>query len=416
MSRQTGDASSSPAVGARALLTTDAIRERCGRILEAGIAGRLKHFEVHLDALDAIAERVVATTKERYPDLDIPYHSRWGHLRVGGVDRVADFEQRITDCDPMEQGRKRFELIIPSVLLDAGAGKSWTYREGRADYGRSEGLAVASYHLFTSGELSSQKADPLRADADGLAGFEADTLREAFHVRDDNPLVGVEGRADLLQRLGSAIVEQEEIFGPDGRLGGLFDYLVAEAGDARRLPATRVLDAVLRGLGSIWPGRTQVAGVDLGDSWRHPEAGGDGDLEGIVPFHKLSQWLSYSLLEPLERAGIEVVDLDALTGLAEYRNGGLFIDGGALVPKYSAVLGEPHAPDSEVVVEWRALTVALLDRLAPMVRDRLGLDASSFPLAKVLEGGTWHAGREIARERREDGTPPLRIESDGTVF
>ena len=81
-----------------------------------------------------------------------------------------------------------------------------------------------------------------------------------------------------------------------------------------------------------------------------------------------------------------------------------------------AVLAEAHAPSSEIVVEWRACTVALLDRVAERVRDKLGLDAKSFPLAKVLEGGTWQAGRELARERRPDGTPPIRIASDGTVF
>ena len=45
-----------------------------------------------------------------------------------------------------------------------------------------------------------------------------------------------------------------------------------------------------------------------------------------MPLHKLSQWLAYSLIEPLQRAGIAVTDIDGLTGLAEYRNGGLFID------------------------------------------------------------------------------------------
>jgi len=47
--------------------------------------------------------------------------------------------------------------------------------------------------------------------------------------------------------------------------------------------------------------------------------------DGLVPIHKLSQWLSYSLVEPLMAAGIEVTDLDGLTGLAEYRNGGLLV-------------------------------------------------------------------------------------------
>ena len=75
-----------------------------------------------------------------------------------------------------------------------------------------------------------------------------------------------------------------------------------------------------------------------------------------------------------------------------------------------------HTPDAEIIVEWRALTVALLDRVAAHVRDLLGLSAQAYPLAKVLEGGTWRAGRRIARAKRGDGSPPLRLVSDGTVF
>ena len=73
-------------------------------------------------------------------------------------------------------------------------------------------------------------------------------------------------------------------------------------------------------------------------------------------------------------------------------------------------------PFSEEVVEWRALTVILLDRLANRLRQRLGVDSAAFPLPKVLEGGTWAAGREIAAERRPNGEPPLPIASDGTIF
>jgi hypothetical protein len=60
--------------------------------------------------------------------------------------------------------------------------------------------------------------------------------------------------------------------------------------------------------------------------------------------------------------------------------------------------------------------VALRDEIAPLVAMRLGLASENFPLARVLEGGTWAAGRLIARERRSDGGPPIRISSDGTVF
>jgi hypothetical protein len=156
-----------------------------------------------------------------------------------------------------------------------------------------------------------------------------------------------------------------------------------------------------------------VGGVPVGDVWPHPFAGGGGEGAGLVPFHKLSQWLAYSLFEPIERAGNTVVGQDALTALPEYRNGGLLLDAGVLALRDPREAERRHAVGSELVVEWRALTVALIDELAVAVRARLG--KPDLPLACVLEGGTWAAGRELARERR-GGDPPLAIDSDGTVF
>jgi hypothetical protein len=81
-----------------------------------------------------------------------------------------------------------------------------------------------------------------------------------------------------------------------------------------------------------------------------------------------------------------------------------------------AEVGRAHAVGSTLVVEWRALTVALLDRLAASIRRRLRMDAEALPLAKILQGGTWAAGRQIARKLRPDGAPPLAVIGDGTVF
>jgi uncharacterized protein DUF1688 len=68
---------------------------------------------------------------------------------------------------------------------------------------------------------------------------------------------------------------------------------------------------------------------------------------------------------------------------------------------------------SEIVVEWRALTVTLIDDLAEHVR--AALDRPQLPLACILEGGTWAAGREFAARLR-NGEPPLRVRSQGNVF
>jgi len=360
------------------------------------------HWRLDLARLPDVVARVVRLMSARYASpAAIPYHSRWRHFATGGHDRIAAFGARLREegADAERRLQAHVELVITSVLIDAGAGGAWSFREPGTDVvaDRSEGLALASYHLFAGGGLSSDPAVPLRADPDGLLSVSEETLARAFQVTEANPLVGLGGRVTLLRRLGAAM-----------RGGHPADQMRARA-KGGVLPAATILEVVLESLSTIWPGRHEIAGVNLGDVWPHPRL-------GLVPFHKLSQWLTYSLVEPLELGGIRVIDLDALTGLPEYRNGGLFIDAGVLVPRDDGLLAGVHAVGSEAVVEWRALTVALLDRTALEVRRALNVRAGVLPLAKVLEGGTWSAGREIARERRPDGGPPLRVESDGTVF
>jgi hypothetical protein len=401
----------------RALRTPEAVRARAQMVLRAAEAGRSAHFALDQDRLGPAAALVVDRIRADYPDLAIPFHSRWRHFEVAGADRAEALLDLPGIGDADERARIRFDLVIPSVLLDAGAGAAWRWIEpsSGATFARSEGLALASLELFARGLLARDPARPLRADASALRALDAAALADVFQVRADNPLVGLDDRARLLNRLGAAIERDPERFGRPARLGHLYDYLKAQAQD-RRLPARAVLITLLDGLAPIWPGRIALGGHNLGDVGRHPAARTDDLTSGLVPFHKLSQWLAYSLIEPLEEAGIEVTELDALTALAEYRNGGLLIDAGVLVPKHAAVLGAAHAADSEVVVEWRALTVALIDRLADLVRRELALSSAQLPLAKILQGGTWSAGRALARQRRADGSPPMRVLSDATLF
>ncbi|HET7545725.1 MAG TPA: URC4/urg3 family protein [Polyangiaceae bacterium] len=393
------------------LQTTRAIRERCERVFEAARAGELEHWLLDEGKLPEVATRVAKLTQHNYPDLTrIPYHGRYRHFDVGGVPRLSQFDAKIAGFSREEQLAARFELVITSVLLDAGAGATWRYRAlDGASYTRSEGLAVASYELFLAGTLGGSRAAP-RADAVGLTGLSARVLGDAFQVSDDNPLTGLEGRAALLRRLGDVVALAPEYFGSSerARLGNLGVWLLHSARDGR-LEASAILAVVLRELGPIWRGRPHLAGHSLGDVWPHSRF-------GFVPFHKLSQWLSYSLFEPLEAAGLTIVGADALTGLAEYRNGGLYFDAGVLNLRDPNAAERVHAASSDLVIEWRALTVALLDRTAALVQKLLGVGAETLPLARVLEGGTWRAGRAIALERRSDGRPPLQIDSDGTVF
>ncbi len=401
------------------------VRARCQAVLRATESNVSEYFRIDRRQLPAVAERVAALTLRRFPDLKIPYHSRWRHFEAGGLDRKPQLDALLQGRSTADAARARFDLTVVSVLLDAGAGPSWQYTEPGTGQvlSRSEGLGVASWHAFLQGTFSATAADPLRADGAVLERVDGAALRALFQSSPSNAIVGLDGRAGLLQRLGAALrAEVARLGGVEARPGLLFDRLTA-AGTLTTVSATQVLREVLRVLGPIWTSGSRVQGLPAGDVWPQRWAGaaaGDGSEDpttgGYVPFHKLSQWLTYSLLEPLQWAGVTVTGLDALTGLPEYRNGGLLLDGGVIVPRDPRLLSRTWKPQDDFIVEWRALTVALLDEVAVLVRQQLGQSAEQMPLACVLEGGTWAAGREIAREKRGDGSPPLKIESDGTIF
>ena len=464
------------------------IRVRCAAVVASVEANNSANFRLDRDALGAVADRVAALTLRRYPDLRIPFHSRWRHFEAGGIDRRAELDELLQGRDRAERARVHFDLTVVSVLLDAGAGPRWHYteskvldalalpaqhhgsddllalldraarpkgaddaapavaasdKEGDADdappatalpmapvgpgpqrqtYTRSEGLGVASLRAFMAGAFSSHKDDALRCDAAALQAVDPAALRGIFQATPSNPMVGLEGRAGLISRVGEALAAEAARDGVPARPGLLFDR-VTDHGKRSEVSAAEVLGEVLRVFAPIWKSGSLVQGLPAGDVWPHRWAGnetGSGEpnptTAGWVPFHKLSQWLTYSLLEPLQWAGVQVTGLDALTGLPEYRNGGLLLDGGVIVPRNPRDLETTWKVGDEFIVEWRALTVMLLDELAVLVRQRLGRTAEQLPLACILEGGTWAAGREIAQELRADGSPPLKIDSDGTIF
>lgn len=387
-----------------------AIREKTNMLYELSLAGKT-NFKVNEQKLPEIANFVLEVIKQNYPDLKIPFHSRWGHFRVGKIDRVKDLEAKIKNLDPVEQARIKLDLVITSVLLDAGAGPDWKFNENGNSFNRSEGLGVASFHMFMENKFSTDGT--LKADANKLVTISAKDIEEAFQVSSTNPLVGTEGRATLLKGLGKTILAKKEIF-KDSRPGNIIDHLMAKHGS--EMKATDILAAVLEHFGDIWPSRITFEGVNLGDVWSHPALGEKNSFESFVPFHKLSQWLTYSLIEPIMEAKIKVTDVSKMTGLAEYRNGGLLIDRGLIELKDKAQYEVAHKPDSEIIIEWRALTIVMLDKIADLVRGKLEYSPEEFPLAKVLEGGTWWAGRIAAKELRADSSPPLKLDSDGTVF
>jgi Protein of unknown function (DUF1688) len=408
-------------MSAHDLLSAAAVRSAAHRMLNEALDGQCVHWTVDLDHMQAVADDVAATTRLAYPDLIVPLHARWRHFEVGGGNRWTEIESQQPWSTKIARARAAFDLAIISVLLDAGSGGQWRWHDllTGQHYRSSEGLALASFALFCSGQLSAISDDPLRVDARRLAAIEEATLVSAFQVSPGNPLVGVSNRAGLLRRLGTVCQRHPDLFEASDclRPGNLADVVLARA-KQDTIPTETILAIVLEALGEIWPDNLVLNGVPLGDSWIYRRwQRNDGLIaQSILPFHKLSQWLTYSLIEPTEAMGVRVTELDRLTGLAEYRNGGLFVDHGVLVPRDPKQLEQSHDVSSAFIVEWRALTVAFLDRLHPLVCERLNKSAAEFPLACLLEGGTWAAGRALAKRKRAGGSSPVRITSDGTIF
>lgn len=391
------------------LLSTAAVRSQAARVTEHVRAGN-GIFRIDESKLDACADLVADVTRTQYPDLSVPYHSRWRHFHVTGSALAEELDTALAGVEPVEAARVGVDLVIPSVLLDAGAGPDWTFRpRGTAQpTGRSEGLGLASLQMFLNGAFSSDPATPCRTDGPALAAIDASALSAAFQVAGDNPLLGVDGRVGILTALGEVVCQRSDWF-PTKRLGELVDTVLAGSDSVQ---VDNLFAVVLELLEPIWPDRVTLDGRRLGDAWYY-EPFGDGP-SAVIPFHKLSQWLTYSLCETFIRSGIEVNGVETLTGLPEYRNGGLLLESGVLVLDDPALADQAHRPESQLIVEWRALTVTLLDEIANRVR--LRLDRPGMTLAEILEGGTWAAGRRLAFARTPAGTPPLKLDSDGTLF
>jgi hypothetical protein len=385
------------------LLSLKAILERSDQVLALAEQGKTP-FKINWNQIDLVAHRVVETTLARYPDLNIPFHSRWTHFDQG---RLKEWGGKSSTWSATDRIRAEIDLIVISVLLDAGAGAHWMYTDPKSNtkVGKSEGLALASFDAFNAGRFSKTISQIPFVDSASLESLTVEILKKHFQVSDQNPMDGLEGRVKLLNTLG-AVLKKANLQRPSDLFQDFFGK--------KEVDATRLLRRVQDGFGEIWPGRLILEGIPMGDVWTLKILG-DG-VKGLVPFHKLSQWLTLSLADCFWRAGVQVSGREQFTALAEYRNGGLLIDSELIELRDASLRSQKHLVNSELVVCWRSLTVALMKPLAEAIRKKLSKSENELPLGKILEGGTWHAGREIAKEKRADGTPPLSIVSDGTVF
>ena len=275
-----------------ALLSAAAVRQRCRWFFEAARAGTLKHFVYDDSMLDDCVQVVAQETLTNYPDLVVPYHSRWRHFETPTGD-LSNVLLKYVGASDHDRCRAELDLVFVSVLLDAGAGGRWQYRDDDTGmvYRRSEGLAVASIRMFVAGLFSSDPASPCQVDSDALIALDVDGLESGFKTDDDNSLPGLAERTLLLNRLGGVLAESSAT-----GLCRPSDWILDNLGE-RAVTAEHLLAVVLDHLNPIWPQGRIEEGVALGDVGYHPLACSAEEFPGLVPFHKLSQWLTYSLID-----------------------------------------------------------------------------------------------------------------------
>ncbi|OTB09887.1 hypothetical protein K445DRAFT_323531 [Daldinia sp. EC12] len=453
------------------LRSLGSVRERSKIVTDKALRNNLNHFDVDMSKFPDVTTFVCGIIKRDYdaPFSSIPPHGRYQHFCAGGRDRIANLLATFPeDVDNTEKCRRLIDLFLVSVLLDAGAGTEWSFKsaENGRIYRRSEGLAIASLEMFKTGLFSGNPNNKFQVDKEGLRNLTVEQLAKGMQSRPGNELAGLEGRAQLLIRLGNALSEKPDFFGADGRPGNMVDYLLAhpttQASSSPIVVLPVLWNVLMSGLAPIWPpSRTAIDGVSLGDAWpcssmpqhtpppsspgfspfpNSQSGSGTAPWESILPFHKLTQWLTYSLMQPMQNLlKIQFAGTELLTGLPEYRNGGLFIDLGVLTLKHDDLerglqnyndhcrrtgtkgveVAPMFEPSDDVIVEWRGVTVGFLDLLLVEVNKALKkeLNGGELTLAQLLEAGSWKGGREIAEVSRPNTKePPILIDSDGTVF
>ena len=388
------------------IFSLSTVRDRCKQIFLLAKEGKT-HFKLNLDKLDEVAQFVCNVILDSYPTLDIPFHSQWRFFRSNKTNHFLEFYEKTELFTLREQIKAKLNLIIISVLLEGVAGSRWRYREDKKEYSLAEGQFMACFRMFMSGTFSNNSNNPLQVDAEKLSKLSLSDLEMGFQSNENNFLVGLEERLNLLHKL-SVILLNENCFlnKKETGLGNILDYLLEISSCyGGSLSCAQIFTEVQKLFHPLWLGKLKMAEVNLGDTWIYKSP--VTSAVSVIPFHTHAQWLTYTLLEPLAESGLCIQKINELTGLAEYRNSGLMLDSGLIELKDVTLKEKAHPIESELIVEWRAITVILLDKLAKHIRVVLGKSEIELPLAKVLEGGTWLAGKRLAQKFRE-GAPPLK--------
>lgn len=455
--------SPAPADLLAALRDPATLRLRCAAVTRAVESGDSGWFTLDRARLPEAAARVAERLQRRAPGPDLPPPGEGIPRATGTSVRRADLVARLESLAGEEQVRARIDLAVLCALMDTDAGAAWRYVEAlgpgrlalpvqqasrdellalldQAASGRArpaetaaappgdpqapacaqaEGLAVACERAFVAGAFSAEPAQPCRVDASVLRTLDAAAVRAMFQAGPSNPLLGPEGRAGVLARLGQTLQALHDSEGLAPRPSAVLE-LLTDGFSRAEVDAHVLLQALLRRFAPVWHTGPTVCGQPAGDVWPHRWAGaacgkGSDPLTARwVPFHRPGHRLCLALVEPLQQAGVRVTNLEALAGLPELHHGALLLDSGVVVPRAPADLQRVWTLGDEFVVEWRALTVSLLEALAGQVREALGLDATRLPMTALLAALTETDPAQDGGQKA--GESPVRVRGDGVLI
>jgi len=403
-------------LSALTLFEPEEVRRGAHLVLDLAVEGKLAHVGVDLARLKEALLTVLETTKENYPDFQIPPHGIWRDFEAEGIDRWGALASARGFETAEEMLAAAADLAVIGTFMKTRHPLGWTYEDpmtGTLAQGR-QASALAAFHMFAAGSFSGEMADPYRVDAETLIRFETDELSSGMQWDAKQETGLLKDMQRHLKRLGEALALRSDLFGEgdETRPGLLATRLARESEGA--VDAGTVLDRLLEALAPVWEGGAEAGEIALGDSFAHSGLP-DQEAGTIVPFHLAAQEMVYSMVEPFAWAGLEVSRLEALTAPSDDTHAALFLRAGVLEILTD---GEPLSPKAaeDRMVELRAVASALTDRLAGLLCRELEVPAEQLPLTCILEGGTRRAGDRILQQDGEDLKKLGKYLNPGSVF
>jgi len=359
----------------------DVVRERAWMLLAAAERNQSDHFQLSPEAVDTVAVALARAIRETWGEAPPPLANLWHRLErhhPAALESLAETLRRGPGGDDaLERARSGADLALLHRVMTPSS-----------PAGGDPALPALVAHLAAGGCTASGAG--ARLDAPGLRRL----LANDGSLPPPEPLAQRLAEADVrrrLETLAQGLEQAPELYGIEGRFGDLLDRLPTTNGNG--VTPQQLVDTLAPLIDPITASTVRIGGRLAGDVWRHPLAWAEDRSREIVPFHCLLLALVLDLVAPLEEAGRGLEQLDQLPVPADRALATTMLRLGLVRPRHAAVARLRHPPGSDIVVEIRALSLALAERLVDRLRAELGRTVHDLPVARIVEPLAQLAGK-----------------------